>query len=143
MPPPTFLGLTRGWRVTLVVGLAAIGAALGWFLPWLTGWALGLPWVPFRGLLRLIDSTPDPWLQYGATGVGLLIGGGLGLMAVYESLAITITDQQVELRTKGATRTIEKKQQDDVGELRRAVARLGIFVRDDSNRQYWRRLDQR
>jgi hypothetical protein len=225
MSPPTFLGLSRGLRVMLVVGLTVVGATLGWFLPWLTRWALDLPWVPFRAVLRVIDSAPDPWLQYGATCVGLLIGAGFSALVIHESLAIRITDQQVELKLSGTARTfsrsqigavfldnkalvlldpttqelvrekpvdpatevadafrahgypwteadphlesyqlwvpdlpglpdgvnalltararaIEKKQKDDVAELRREVARLGIFVRDNGKRQYWRRLDQ-
>jgi hypothetical protein len=223
MPQSTFLGITLAWRILLVAGLAATGLALGWFLPELAGWALALPWIPFEGPLRLLDSVPDPWLQFGAAGLGLLVGGGIGIVAIIESLAVTITEQQVELRIKGTTRTfarsqigsvflddkrlvlldpatrelarekpevsarevaagfqahgypwtdtdpyldkyrlwvpetpglpdganalltararaLEKKQADDVAELRREVGRLGVVVRDDGSRQYWRCL---
>jgi hypothetical protein len=220
--PPTFLGITKGWRAALVIGLAAAGLAIGWFLPPLVGWALGLPWVPFSGPLRLLDSAPEPWLALGAATVGLLAGGGLGIAAIVESLAVTVTDRQVELRIKRTTRTfargqigavyldgkslvllgaateelarekhessareleagfaghgypwagtdphqgayrlwvpdlpglpdgvnallqararaLDKKQADEAEELRREVGRLGIVVREENRRQYWRK----
>jgi hypothetical protein len=223
MTPPTFLGIDRGSRVGIVIGFAAAGGVLGWFLPWIVRWALGLPWVPFAGPLRLIDSIPDPWLQLGAAGLGLVAGGWIGIAAIVESLAVTITDQQVELTIDGRTRTfgraqigsvfldgkdlvlldpatrelsrekpessaraveagfrahgypwtgtdphlaayrlwapdlpglpdgvnallsartraLAKKQKDDAAELLREVGRLGIVVRDEGTRQYWRRV---
>lgn len=94
----TFLGITRIGRVGLVAGFAVAGSALGRLLPWLVQRALDLPVVPFRGLLRLIDSAPDPWLWLGATALGLLAGTWLGVVAVLESLAVTLTDGQVQLQ---------------------------------------------
>ena len=221
MQSTTFLGISRGWRAGVVLGFAGVGLALGWFLPALTHWALDLPWVPFRGVLRLIDSVPDPWLQLGAAGVGLLIGAGLGITAIIESLAVTVTDQQVELRINGTSRTftrdrigsvfldgkrlvlldpatrelarekpeasaaelaagfrahgypwtdadpyrdryqlwvpelpglpdganallsarsraLAEKRADDAAELGREIGRLGVLVRDEGTRQYWR-----
>jgi len=222
MHPTTFLGITRGWRAGIVIGFAALGLTVGWFLPAFVRWALDLPWIPFKGPLRLLDSVPDPWLQYGAAGLGLLIGGSIGVMAIVESLAVTITDQQVDLRINGSTRTftraqigsafldgkrlvlldpatrelarekpesspaqlaagfrthgypwldadphlrsyrlwvpdmpglpdganallnararaLTKKRADDVTELHRELARLGVAIRDEDTRQYWRR----
>jgi len=223
MQPTTFLGITRGWRAAVVVGFAGIGLALGWVLPWVARWALDLPWVPFEGPLRLLDSAPDPWLQFGAAALGLLAGGWLGVTAIVEALAVTVTDQQVELKINGTTRTftraqiaavfldskrlvlldpttrelarekpevsakelaagfrahgypwqdadpylgsyrlwvpdmpglpegvnallnartraLAKKQKDDEVELRREVGTLGVIVRDEGTRQYWRRI---
>lgn len=223
MQSPTFLGIPKAGQAGLVIGFTGFGVALGWFLPELTRWALDLPWIPLQGPLRLLDSAPDPWLHLGAAGLGLLAGAWIGVAAITESLAITLTDQQVELRIKGATRTfprtqigsvfldgkrlvlldrttrelarekpetsgralaagfrahgypwtdadpylgqyrlwvpqmpglpdgvnallsararaLEKKQADDVAELGREVSRLGVAVRDQENRQYWRRI---
>ncbi len=225
MHPPTFLGITKVWRVALVVGLGALGLALGWFLPQIARWALDLPWVPFDGPLRLLEqlltSIAEPWPQVAAAAIGLLAGSAFGGFAIYESLAITVTDQQVDLWIKGTTRTfsraqigavfldekrlvlndpagrelardkpevsatavaagfrdhgypwadgdphlnsyrlwvpalpdlppgadallsararaLEKKRQDEATELRRELARVGVVVRDQGSRQYWR-----
>jgi hypothetical protein len=37
------------------------------------------------------------------------------------------------------TRALAKKQKDDEAELRREVGTLGVVVRDEGTRQYWRR----
>jgi len=218
---PTFLGFSRALQVTIVSAFAVVPAVLGWFLPDLVGWALGLPLIPFRAVLRLLDETPEPWLSVGGSGLGLLIGGWVGVLAVVESLAITLTDDQIRLKINGTTRTFDraqiaaafldaqqlvllgpdtrelarekpevsgeavaagfrahgypwreadpyrdafrlwvpelpglpaganallsarararaKKQKDDAQELRREAAALGVVVRDEGNRQYWR-----
>jgi hypothetical protein len=223
MQSTTFLGISRGWRAALVIGFAGFGLALGWFLPALVRWLLELPWVPLEGPLRLLDKIPEPWLQLGAAGLGLLAGVWIGVAAIVEALALTVSDQQVELRINGTTRTftrdrvgaafldgkrlvlldsatlelarekpevsakavaegfrahgypwsegdphkhkyrlwvpempglpeggnallsartraLEKKQADDVTELRRELGRLGVVVRDEGTRQYWRRV---
>jgi hypothetical protein len=219
--PPTFLGIGRVLRAVIVLGFAAVAAAIGWCLPWIAEWALSLDWSPMRGPLRLIDSAPEPWLSVGAAVLGLLAGGWLGVAAIVESLAVTVADDQVRLRIDGTTRTFDRaqvgavflddrllvlldpagrelarekpevsarevadgfrahgfpwaeadphrdgyrlwvpempglpdggnallsarsralsqKQKDDVRELRREVAALGIVVRDEGTRQYWR-----
>jgi hypothetical protein len=222
MQSTTFLGIVRGWQAAVFVGcFAGAGLALGWFLPWIARWALDLPWVPFSGPLRLLNSIPDPWLQLGSAGVGLLAGGWIGVAAIVESLAVTVSDQQVELKINGKTQTftraqvgsvflddkrlvlldsaarelarekpevsaaklakgfrehgypwldadphlgqyrlwvpdlpglpeganallsararaLEKKQSDEANELRRELGRLGVVVRDQDGRQYWR-----
>lgn len=110
MQSATFLGIGKLMRPAIVVGFAAFGLLLGWFLPEAARWALDLPWVPFQGPLRLLDSAPDPWLQFGAAGVGLLAGGWIGVTAIVESLAVTLTDQEVTLRINGTTRTFTRAQ---------------------------------
>jgi hypothetical protein len=223
MPQPTFFGFTRAGRVATTVGLTGIGMVLGWFLPALLRWALDLPWIPFAGPLRLLNSIPDPWLRLAGAGFGGLAGGWLAVTAIVESLALTITDQQVEFRINSATRVfpraqiaaafldgrrlvlldpagrelarekpeasgarlaagfrahgypwmqadpyldryrlwvpqmpglpeganallsararaLAKKRPEDVAELGREVGRLGVVVRDEGTRQYWRPL---
>jgi hypothetical protein len=223
MESKSYLGISGVWRPGVVIGFAGLGLVMGWFLPTLVHWALDLPWVPFHGPLRLLESIPEPGLQFGGAGVGLLAGGWFGVMVIVETLMITVTDHDVALRIKGKTQTLtraqigsafldgkllvlldpagrelardkpeesaakvekvfrahgypwmaadphlseyrlwvpdtpglpeganalltarsralDKKQADDVAELRREVTKLGVMVRDDGTRQYWRKL---
>jgi hypothetical protein len=110
MQSATFLGIGKAWRAGIVIGFAALGLLLGWFLPQAVRWALDLPWVPFQGPLRLLDSAPESGLQFGAAGIGLLVGGWIGVQAIVESLAVTVTDQQVTLRINGVTQAFSRAQ---------------------------------
>ena len=38
---------------------AVLGAGIGLAVHFLLEWLLGLPWLPFRGPLKLLDSIPD------------------------------------------------------------------------------------
>ena len=80
MSEPTELGHGRGGQTLFIVVPAVIGAALGWGLLALLGWLLGLPWIPFRGPLELVDSIPDQvalpvLIGLGTVGVGKAIAG--------------------------------------------------------------------
>ena len=58
---------------------ALVGAGLGWALPVVLDWLLGLPWIPFRGPMSLIDSVPDQIALPVLIGLGLVAGVVLGL----------------------------------------------------------------
>ena len=106
--PSTFLGFSKGDRIVLFGGFMILGTAVGWLLPWLAGWAVDQPWVPFHGPLRLIDSIPQPELTIGAAAVGLIGGTWIAVVAIVEALAVTISDQQVEFRRDRVTRTFTR-----------------------------------
>ena len=63
---------------------ALVGAGLGWALPVLLDWLLGLPWIPFGGLMSLIDSVPDEIALPVLIGLGLVAGVIFGLYALHE-----------------------------------------------------------
>ncbi len=91
--------VTESTSVALVrwVGLPVAGAAVVWLLKVLIGWLVTLPWVPFKGPMRLVDSIPEPWATLGALGVGLLGGLVFSFVAHGERLAVTVRDDHLRL----------------------------------------------
>ncbi|GHH70694.1 hypothetical protein GCM10017673_22970 [Streptosporangium violaceochromogenes] len=210
----------------LWVGFPVLGAATLWLLKVLAGWLLTLPWVPFQGPLKLIDSVPDPYATVGALVIGVIGGLVVAFIAQHESLVVAVSDAQVTLTSEGASQRfgreavqavfLDGKQfvmlgrdtaelvrrafdlparqlaeafrshgypwldedphkdefqrwvpdtpdlsasanaffrareralgksdsAEDVAELRKELAKLGIVVRDEKKRQYWRRTSE-
>ena len=87
---------------------ALVGAGLGWALPVLLDWLLGLRWIPFRGPLSLIDSVPDEIALPVLIGLGLVAGVVFGLYALHEELSITVDDHRVRLRRGDADRRLDR-----------------------------------
>lgn len=122
------------------VGLPLGGAALLWPLKLLVGWLVTLPWVPFKGPLRLIDSIPEPWGTLGAVAVGLAGGLVLALMWHGERLGVTVSPERILLegdeyaatfeRADVAAVFVDKKQLvllgHDTGELARRPSELEV-----------------
>lgn len=103
----TYLGLTRSDRLVIWFGFPLVGAALGWFVPPLARWAAGhSPFLPWEWAVRLAEDAEN-WT---AALAGLVAGAALALAAERESLALTVTDQQVQLRLRGTTRTYRREQ---------------------------------
>ena len=142
---------------------ALVGAGLGWALPVLLDWLLGLRWIPFRGPLSLIDSVPDEIALPVLIGLGLVAGVVFGLYALHEELSITVDDHRVRLRRGDADRRLDRTAISDVfldgkelvllghdsNELAREktdrpaarlaeLSNLGVVVRDEGGKQYWR-----
>lgn len=84
--------LTLRWA-----GLPAAGAVVVWLATLLTDWLVTWPWVPFKGLLTLVNSIQEPWLTLGALGVGLVGGLVLSLLWHSERLAVTVSPERVRL----------------------------------------------
>lgn len=89
--------ITEGRSVLLLrwVALPVAGALVVWLLKLLTNWLVTLAWVPFKGVLTLVDSIPEPWVTLGALGVGLVGGLVLSLMWHGEWLAVTVSPERV------------------------------------------------
>jgi hypothetical protein len=89
--------ITEGKGTLLLrwAGLPVAGAVVVWLVKLLTGWLLTWPWVPFKGLLTLVDSIPEPWATLGALGIGLVGGLVLSLMWHSEWLAVTVSPERV------------------------------------------------
>ncbi|MFC7548105.1 hypothetical protein [Plantactinospora sp. GCM10030261] len=202
-------------------GFPVAGAALGWLLTVVAGWAVDARWVPWRGLFRMVDGLPDPQATIGLVIVGAVLGLAVATIGTVERLAITVdrfavtvsrsgrraaydradirqgfldgrrfvllgTDGTELVREKGdlpgdrlATafavhgyrwtdadphaaayrrwvpggaglppgadavlrarqRALDRGHADDAAELRSELGRLGVVVREENKRQYWR-----
>lgn len=108
MSAPTELGYGRGGQTLFIVVPAVIGAALGWGLLALLGWLLGLPWIPFRGPLELVDAIPDRVALPVLVGLGIVAGTAFGTYALREELALTVGDDQVRLKRGDADRRLPR-----------------------------------
>lgn len=102
---------SAGVLLTRWAGLPVAGAVVVWLVKLLASWLVTLKWVPFKGLLELIDSIPEPWATLGALGVGLIGGLVLSLLWHAERLAVTVSPKQVRLDGDEYTATFKR---DDV-----------------------------
>ncbi|MGG4103888.1 DUF308 domain-containing protein [Paenibacillus lautus] len=220
------LGLSASDRILIWAVPPLLGAVVGWFIPAIADWATGLAWVPFQGPLELIASIQGPWVVIVTAILGLLAGMVLSHIAIKESLAVRLSDQEIRLRMHDAEQTftrdevsavfldgkqlvllgtegqelyrekpeakwdaldeafkrhgyswrdrdpfadqyvrwvagspeltpglnalflarekaMENEEKEDAADLRRELSKLGITVRDDGKRQYWRQHGQR
>ena len=96
---------------------AVLGAGLGLALHYLLGWLLGLPWLPFQGPLKLLDSIPGQIALPVLMGLGLVAGLSFGFMAPSDELEVTVTRDSADLRAESI--------------------KLGVVVRDQGRKQYW------
>ncbi|MEU7875065.1 hypothetical protein [Dactylosporangium sp. NPDC049140] len=108
------LGLTRGDRALLLVGLPVAGGLAGWGLPSAARWLLSLPWVPFAGPLRLVRHLDAGWGLLAVVAVGVLLGAGLAFVAVHEALRVTVGDGGLTLVCGETRRTVERRDVDAV-----------------------------
>jgi len=110
----TVVGYSTATKVMLYGGFGLIGLGIGYFLPRIAEWALKLPWVPFEGPLKLIQSWQGLWLDAGLTFLGFIVGLVFAYLAIQESLVIACSDQEVTLRIDDRERTITRS---DVGRV--------------------------
>lgn len=95
------VGLDGGDRAVLYVGAPLVGLGLGWALPRVADWADRQAWVPFQGPVRLIASWDGGWVPVAFLVVGALAGVLLAAYAVWETLQVILTDDEVVLAAKG------------------------------------------
>ena len=69
---------------------------------------LGLPWVPFRGPLALVDSIPDQVALPVLIGLGIVAGTFFGTYALQDELSLTVGDDQVRLKRGDADRRLPR-----------------------------------
>jgi hypothetical protein len=110
----TELGFSLGDRLVLIIGGAALGAVLGFFLPPLAGWLISLRWVPEHGALRLVDSWDGPLAPLLLGGAGLLLGLVLAGLAIVTTMHVTVTDESIRIRKDDKKRTIARAEVDAV-----------------------------
>jgi hypothetical protein len=107
---PTALGFSLGDRLFICAGFPLLGAGIGYLLPHLAGWALQLPWVPLGGPLRLVASLRGPWALAALVGIGAALGLGFAVLAVVESLKVTLTDNAIRLDKDGRSRAVARSE---------------------------------
>lgn len=90
-----------GELVLFWAGFPVVGAGLAWLVTVAADWLVGLPWVPFRFVFRLLSELPDPQGTVGALAVGVVAGLALAGVATWERLIVTVTADRVVLRHKG------------------------------------------
>lgn len=108
MTEPTRLGYGRTAAALFIVVPAAVGAALGWGLLALLDRLLGLPWIPFRGPLSLVDRVPDQIALPVLIGLGLVAGALFGGYALRDELSLTVGDDGVRLKRGDADRQVPR-----------------------------------
>ena len=97
------------WSLAFIwLAFPALGAVAGWLLTVLAEWMTTLEWAPFQGPARLLDSAPEPAATIGAVAIGAIAGLVVAGMGAHEMLTVTVFDSAVALRTRGATRTLER-----------------------------------
>jgi hypothetical protein len=136
MTEPTNLGYGRGGQALFLVVPALVGAGLGWGLWALLDWLLGLPWIPFRGPLSLVDRIPDQVALPVLIGLGLVAGVLFGLYAVHDELSVTVDRTEVRLRRGEMGRRLPRPA------VRTELVNLWVVVRAEGGKQCWRWADR-
>ncbi len=129
MTEPTEIGYGRFGVALFDVVPAVVGALLGWGLGALLDWLLGLPWIPLRGPLTLLDSIPDAIPLPLLIGLGTVAGVLFGLYALQDELVVTVDDHEVRLKRGDADRRLPRGVVTAVFLDRKELVLLG----DDSN----------
>lgn len=105
----TVVGGSKSDRIIIYGGFSGLGAILGYFIPAIAAWALTLPWIPFEGPIKIINSFNGFWLPIILAVVGLIAGVVIAFISINEMLIITITDQEVQLEKDGDQQIIKLK----------------------------------
>ena len=74
----------------IVAVASALGVAAGLLLPRIAGWALTLPWTPWRGALELVDHYATGWIARALPVLGLAAGVVTGLSLVHETTRVQV-----------------------------------------------------
>lgn len=82
-------------RILVAVGFPVLGAVAAWLLKLLANWAASWPWIPWEGLVKLIDKAPEPTVTIVSLLIGALAGGVVVLLAEHGYATVTIEDDRV------------------------------------------------
>ncbi|GAA2073081.1 hypothetical protein GCM10009801_26130 [Streptomyces albiaxialis] len=105
----TKLGHPRSERALLLGGLPLVGAALGVALPFLARQLVKLPTLPMEKLVEFVATLGEAWHYLALAGAGLVLGVVCGLIALTESLEITLTDARVEAEGDGTEESLARE----------------------------------
>ncbi|QEU94727.1 YqeB family protein [Streptomyces kanamyceticus] len=104
----TVLGHPRGDLLLLLVGLPAVGLALGLALPRLARWVSGSPVLPWRDAVEFVGGLDALWQTGLVMAAGLVAGVVLALMALAEDMTLELTDTRVRIKRGDEPRTFER-----------------------------------
>ncbi|MFJ4582425.1 YqeB family protein [Streptomyces echinatus] len=93
----TVLGHPRSDRIVLLAGMPLSGTALGLLVPILARQVTHWPKLPFRIVFEFLAAAEETWQVLACMGCGF--GLVFALVALSESLTVTLTDARVEART--------------------------------------------
>jgi len=82
-------------HLVVAAAMVGIGAALGWVAPWVIGWGLSLPWLPFKGPLAILDQLEGNFGGWLLIVVGAVAGLVLGFLAMADTTKIEITARDI------------------------------------------------
>jgi hypothetical protein len=102
----TVVAEPMGEQILVWVVLPALGAGAGWLVKFLAEWLADVPFVPFQRALEFLASMSEPQATLGALAVGSLVGLAFSCVAAWERLTVTVSDEVVSLRSRGATQKI-------------------------------------
>ncbi|MCP2328255.1 hypothetical protein HDA40_006762 [Hamadaea flava] len=88
-------------RLVGAVGLPLAGAGVGWLARLAAGWIAGLPWAPFQGVFKTIDSFSEPAATLVTIAIGFAAGVVFAFTAVGEWLTVTVTPASASLARVG------------------------------------------
>ena len=125
---PTVLAMPRGEKLLIFLGMPALGLLLGLAVPPVARWAIGLSiGLPVRPLFRLIAGVDRSWEVAICLTVGALLGLGVALVTMTESMTVTLTDTELHLDRNDRARTIVRS---DVAAVFVDGGRLVVLDRD-------------
>lgn len=85
-----------------------LGAAAGWLVVSVSGWAADLRWLPFRGVFRLLDRYAGAPVTVGAVAAGAVVGLGFAYAGHRDKLTVTVDGGGVDLRRDGRDRRVDR-----------------------------------
>ncbi|MFG3252699.1 hypothetical protein [Streptomyces sp. NPDC048172] len=127
---PTKLGHSRTDSVLLLGGLPLLGAGLGLLLPLLARQLVKLPTLPVEKLIEFVATLDETWHFLVLAGAGAALGVVGGLLALTESMEITLTDSRIEVEGDG---TDESFARDDVSAVFVDGKELVVLGRDSGH----------
>ncbi len=82
-------------HLVVAAAFVGLGAALGWVAPWVVGWGLGQPWLPFKGPLVILDQLEGNFGGCLLIVVGAVAGLIVGFLAMADTTKIEITARDI------------------------------------------------
>ncbi|MBO1420044.1 hypothetical protein [Streptomyces sp. FH025] len=120
----TELRMTLSTRVVVWLFCGAVGAGLGFAVPWLLRFAARHP-IPYADTVKFLGSFDSPAMVIGRPALLALAGLVVGLFVTYHSATLHISDETITITEGDDTRVIAR---DQVG----GVFRHGGKVRIES-----------
>ncbi len=112
-PSTTVVKHSPGYHAFLWIVFPLAGAAAGWLIAKLPGWAEGKP-LPFSGVLEVIYEHSGTWLTVSMIVLGIVGGVFVTLSAYDEVVRVTISDADVEVAVSDNTKSFRRDQVDAV-----------------------------